>query len=655
MASQDQHISRDQEDIDANEKYVDEKHPAQHIDLQNSAAAKIKNPLAHLTNEEVVKDVQDFARTSGLEDLTPMIVKGALVAKDPPAFETVPGLTEDEKEAIRNEVLHKWRQPRALYFTIILCSIGAAVQGWDQTGSNGANLSFPDALGIPISDTLADGSPNPHASRNQWYQGLVNAGPYIASAFLGCWCSDPLNNFFGRRGTIFVSAVFCFLSPIGSAVAQTWEQLLVTRLLLGIGMGCKGSTVPIFSAENAPAAVRGGLVMCWQMWTAFGIFLGTCANLAVKDTGKISWRLQFGSAFIPAVPLLVGIYFCPESPRWYIKKGMYAKAFKSLKKLRNTELQAARDLYYIYAQLRMEAALVNKQSNYITRFIQLFTIPRVRRATLASFTVMIAQQMCGINIIAFYSSTVFSEAGASDTNSLLASWGFGLVNFVFAWPAIWTIDTFGRRSLLLFTFPQMAWTLLAAGLCYLIPESSAAHLGLVALFIYLFAAFYSPGEGPVPFTYSAEVFPLSHREVGMAWAVATCLFWAAVLSITFPRMLAAMTPTGAFGFYAGLNICALVMIFLWLPETKQRTLEELDYIFAIPTRTFMKHQVGTVLPWWIKTTIFRRKIGPCPALWSFDGHVDNDKEFVETIRRQSMATAGGRRRSSIADRIVNRF
>ena len=90
-----------------------------------------------------------------------------------------------------------------------------------------------------------------------------------------------------------------------------------------------------------------------------------------------------------------------------------------------------------------------------------------------------------VNIIAFYSSTVFEQAGASVTSSLLASWGFGLVNFVFAWPAIWTIDTFGRRSLLLFTFPQMAWTLLAAGLCYLIPSSSKAHLGLVALFIYL--------------------------------------------------------------------------------------------------------------------------------------------------------------------------
>jgi MFS family permease len=127
----------------------------------------------------------------------------------------------------------------------------------------------------------------------------------------GCWASDPLNYFFGRRGTIFVSAVFCLLSVIGSAVSQSWQQLFVTRLLLGIGMGCKASTVPIFAAENVPANIRGGLVMSWQMWTAFGIFLGFAANLAVYQVGKIAWRLQFGSAFIPAVPLVLGIYFCP--------------------------------------------------------------------------------------------------------------------------------------------------------------------------------------------------------------------------------------------------------------------------------------------------------------------------------------------------------
>ncbi|KAL1987952.1 hypothetical protein VTN96DRAFT_1936 [Rasamsonia emersonii] len=400
-------------------------------------------------------------------------------------------------------------------------------------------------------------------------------------------------------------------------------------------MGMKASTIPIFCAENTPASIRGGLVMSWQMWTAFGIFLGFCANLAVKDTGALSWRLQLGSAFIPAVPLLLGVYLCPESPRWYIKKGKIAKAYQSLCRLRNTELQAARDLYYIYAQVKIEQELAG-ESNYLTRFIQLFTIPRVRRATLASFTVMIAQQMCGINIVAFYSSTVFADAGASVTGALLASWGFGLVNFLFAFPAVWTIDTYGRRALLLFTFPQMAWTLLAAGFCFFV-KGEKAQLGSVAFFVFLFAAFYSPGEGPVPYTYSAEVFPLSHREVGMSWAVATCLGWAAVLSITFPRMLSAMTATGAFGFYAGLNVTALLMIFFWVPETKQRTLEELDYIFAVPTRTHMRYQLTKALPYWFKRYVLRQKVTLEP-LYHFD-HVATDETFGNEVRKQSVVSA----------------
>lgn len=257
-------------------------------------------------------------------------------------------------------------------------------RGWDQTGSNGANLSFPDAFGIPEAASI----------RNQWLVGLVNAAPYIASAALGCWISDPCNRLFGRRHTIFVSAIFCVLTPIGSAFTQSWVQLFVVRLLLGLGMGLKASTIPIFCAENTPAVIRGGLVMSWQLWTAFGIFLGFCANLAVKDTGRLSWRLQLGSAFIPAVPLVFGVYFCPESPRWHIRRGEMGKAYESLVRLRNTPLQAARDLYYIHSQIKIEMDIIG-DSNYAKRFIELFTIPRVRRATLASFTVMIAQQMCG--------------------------------------------------------------------------------------------------------------------------------------------------------------------------------------------------------------------------------------------------------------------
>lgn len=185
----------------------------------------------------------------------------------------------------------------------------------------------------------------------------------------------------------------------------------------------------------------------------------------------------------------------------------------------------------------------------------------------------------------------------------------------------------------------MCWTLLATGFSFWIPESSTAHLGLIATFIFLFLAFYSPGEGPVPFTYSAEVFPLSHREVDMSWAVATNNFWAAVLSLTFPYMLRAFTPQGAFGFYAALNALAFVMILLWLPETKvssakwkaarmvantisqQRSLEELDYVFAVPTRMHMKYQLTKFVPWWFKRYLFGQKGLPAPQLYKFESDV----------------------------------
>lgn len=133
----------------------------------------------------------------------------------------------------------------------------------------------------------------------------------------------------------------------------------------------------------------------------------------------------------------------------------------------------------------------------------------------------------------------------------------------------------------------------------------------------------------------------------MAWAVATCLFWAAVLSITFPRMLAAMSPQGAFGFYAALNVTALVMIFLWLPETKQRTLEELDYVFAVPTRTHMKYQITKALPYWFKRYILRQKSARLEPLYKFEGHMQEDDEWKEQIRRQSVVTNPDRKKSVV--------
>jgi MFS family permease len=172
----------------------------------------------------------------------------------------------------------------------------------------------------------------------------------------------------------------------------------------------------------------------------------------------------------------------------------------------------------------------------------------------------------------------------------------------------------------------MAWSLLIAGFCFWIPSESKSHLGLIALFIFIFAAFYSPGEGPVPFTYSAEAFPLSHREVGMSWAVATNFFWAAILTLTFPTMLQTFGPQGSFAFYAGTNVLALILIFFWVPETKQRTLEELDYIFSISTNRHARYQLQEVLPWSFKRYILRRKNLVEPRLYVERSHTHIDVE-----------------------------
>lgn len=153
------------------------------IDINRNLEAKIKNPLDGVPREQLMRDVQVFAEQKNLVHALPMLRKGALLAQDPDNYEHLGGdeeLTLEEKEALHVEKKHKWRLPFKLYLTIVTCAIGAAVQGWDQTGSNGANLFFPAVYGIAGK-----------TAHDQLIVGLVNAGPYIGSAFIGCWLSDP--------------------------------------------------------------------------------------------------------------------------------------------------------------------------------------------------------------------------------------------------------------------------------------------------------------------------------------------------------------------------------------------------------------------------------------------------------------------------------
>ncbi|KAF8521253.1 MFS sugar transporter [Hysterangium stoloniferum] len=573
--------------------------------------ARLVNPLTGFTHEELTLQGKDFAKRYELGHYEDVFVKGAIVAQDPTAFEQLSMLSSDDKDVLRTEITHRWKQPRELYYLVVACSMAAAVQGMDETVINGANLFFADQFGI--SQTTGD------TSRNQWLLGVVNAAPYLCCAFLGCWLTVPLNNLLGRRGTIFLTALISFLACFWQGFTNSWQHLFAARFVLGLGIGPKSTTVPVYAAECAPAPIRGALVMMWQMWTAFGIMLGYAADLAlfkVPDTGGVkglNWRLMLGSAGLPAIIVCIQVYFCPESPRWLMSKGRYSAAFDSLKRLRGHDLLAARDLFYIHTLLEAEME-INRNKNLIS---ELFTIPRNRRATVASFIVMFMQQFCGVNIIAYYSSTIFQESGFNNVQALLASFGFGCINFVFALPAVYTIDTFGRRNLLLTTFPLMAVFLLLTGFAFFI-ENLKGRIALVATGIYLFGVCYSPGEGPVPFTYSAEAFPLYIRAIGMSFATATTWFFNSVVSLTFPRMLGAFTPQGAFGWYAVWNIIGFFLVLLFLPETKSLSLEELDQVFSVPTRTHAKYQTRAfVLN--LRRWILRQDIPQPKPLYNFEG------------------------------------
>ncbi|KAK8131603.1 metabolite transport protein YfiG [Apiospora sp. TS-2023a] len=563
----------------------------------SSPTSAIENPQRHVQTPIQASILQDFTKQYGLSKYHELFEKASILVQGDVPVDEIPNITASELDALELETDRKWRQPKALYFTILVCSIGAIEQGWAQASMNGANLYFPKEFGIGSSDF-----------EDTLLVGLINSAIYLSTALIGAWLSEPLNHRFGRRGAVFSGALLCLFSNIASALSRSWLQLLLFRVVVGIGLGVGASTVSIFAAECAPPSIRGGLAVSWQMWVAFGVFAGFLANVAFFSFGDMTWRLQLVAPALPVIPLASLVFQCPESPAWLMKKMRYAAAFESLCRLRNSKLQAAREVYAAYILSKTSRNDPATKPSFGKQFLELYSVPRIRRATLASFSVMISQQLCGINIVSFYSSSIFLDAGFSRFGALLASVLFGLVNFLGAFPAIWTMDTLGRRSLLLLTLPLMALTMFCAGLTFSIPADNLAHFGLLAVLIYLFCALYSPGMGPMPNSYSAEVFPLSHRELGMALAVATTNFWAAVLSLTFPRLETALGTQGAFILYAFLNLVAFVLVFLFVPETRQKGLDELDDVFSIRTRTFARYQVVEYSPWWARRYILRQDI-----------------------------------------------
>ncbi|OQO13302.1 hypothetical protein B0A48_01530 [Cryoendolithus antarcticus] len=475
-----------------------------------------------------------------------------------------------------------------LYFLVTLCAGSAIVQGMDQTAVNGAQTFYFEEFNIT----------------GVWQQGLLNGAPYLCSVLIGCWTNAPLNKLFGRRGTIFVSCIVSFITGIWMAAANSWYNLLIARFALGLAVGAKSSTTPVYAAECAPKNIRGALTMMWQMWTAFGIMLGFVVSVAFQNTTIIGgptspWRWMLGSTSIP--PVCLQVFFCPESPRWLMEKGKFDRAWKAAKRLRNHDIQAARDIYYSWKLLEIEASEQSGKSLWRESFM----VKRNRRAAQSSFFVMFMQQFCGINVIAYYSTQIFMDAGFERPEALLVSLGTRVVNFLFAIPAIYTIDTLGRRNLLLTTFPMMAVCPFWCGFSFLAPDRAngdptQTKLGSIAAAIFVFMAAYSPGMGPVPFTYSAEAFPL----------------YILFLSLTWPALVAAFSPTGAFAWYGAWNLFGWVFAYFLLPETKNLTLEELDTVFSVGNRQHAKYYTDSV-PWYWTKYVKRGDVEPREAMYRF--------------------------------------
>ncbi|KAK7977525.1 hypothetical protein PG996_003579 [Apiospora saccharicola] len=637
---------------------ADKQHVAAHPELDEEerkrleASAKLENPLRGLSATELARRGEEFCARHGLtaEDDVRAFRLGAVIAGNLNQYDFAVAdmpeglrLTDRERDVLDREVTHKWSQPTMLYAVIVICSLCAAVQGMDETVVNGAQGFYKTQFGI--GDPNSQREPGANVKHlfvsDSWLVGLVNSAPYICCAFLGCWLTEPMNKLFGRRGTVFVS---CFISAAAcfwQAFTNTWWHMFIARFALGLGIGPKSATTPIFAAECSPPKLRGALVMQWQMWTAFGIMIGYVADLAfffVPDHGidGLNWRLMMGSAMIPAVIVCAIVYFTPESPRWYLTKNRQAEAFRAICQLRFEKVQAARDLFYMDTLLQVEREAMQIGQSKIK---ELVTVRRNRNAMLASEIVMFMQQFCGVNAIAYYSTEIFKDVTGSDVTALGASLGFGVINWLFAIPAFYTIDTFGRRNLLLTTFPLMSIFLFFTGFSFWIPKESPAHLGCIALGIYLFGAVYSPGEGPVPFTYSAEAYPLYIRPIGMSLATATTWFFNAVLSLTWPSIVQSWTEQGAFSWYAAWNLVGFVLVLFFVPETKEKTLEELDAVFNVPLRRIARYGVDQSLYFWGHYILRRDLEAPKPP-----SSADVLQYAEEQRRRQSY---GGREKQQV--------
>ncbi|MDR3477022.1 MAG: sugar porter family MFS transporter [Gammaproteobacteria bacterium] len=441
------------------------------------------------------------------------------------------------------------KQNKLILWIAGLVSVGGILYGYDMGVISGALLFIKDA--IPMTDTQV---------------GLI-VGAVLGGGLFGTLLAGPLGDWYGRRFLIAASAIIFIIGIALVLFANTFLLMFSARLFLGVGVGMVAVAVPLYVAEIVPSKDRGKFITFFQLLLTFGIVLAYVVDLIFTPTGN--WRAMFAVILIPAFILLFGILRLPETPRWLMANNQAEKARKILALIRNHESEVEEDMRAI------EASLHKVQGSWQEFFSHQFWGPCIIAVLVAVFN-----QLTGINSFLQYAPLILKDAGmSSNFVTMVGSVGIGLLNFVFTIVAITLIDTLGRRPLLLIgVFGVMASEIYLGAISYFLPVSP--HVGTLALIgLFFFIMFFAIGPGVVVWLAISELFPTRVRGKG----IAICLFFnslaATALSVYFLPIVKYLGMGQTYWAFAFLSACYFLIVLYLLPETKARSLEEIQQNF----------------------------------------------------------------------------
>ncbi|MCF6161809.1 MULTISPECIES: sugar porter family MFS transporter [Furfurilactobacillus] len=426
-------------------------------------------------------------------------------------------------------------------------SLGGLLFGYDIASVSGAILFIQKQLRL-----------------GSWQQGMVVSAVLIG-AIIGALATSKFLDTYGRRIMLLWAAGIFFVGALGSGLAPEFYVLLVTRIVLGIGVGIVSALVPAYLQELAPKKRRGAITTLWQLMVMIGILLAYVLNYSFSElfTG---WRWMLGFAALPAAMLFFGALYLPESPRFLVKVGKLDEAKAVLENTNNGDEKA------------VEIALDDIQTQAAQKtggWNELFG-KTVRPALITGLGVAVFQQIIGSNTVIFYAPTIFTKVGWGVEAALLAHIGIGVINVIVTVVALLLMDHIDRKKMLIFGASGMGLSLLIMSIILKFDNGStvAAIVSAIALTVYV--AFYAATWAPVTWVFISEVFPLNIRGLGTSLCAATN--WAAnmLVSLTFPTMLSAMGLANSFLFYAA--ICAICIWFTHTKfmETRGKSLEDIE-------------------------------------------------------------------------------